>query len=114
MYSGCQRPVPLHHQYPQRLLVPESGITPTVSSDNQRTRTNFVDVFCAVFTIAQHVDYAALTEGSCRKHVLPNLRMRAALTALKLGGEKIVISVVISITELLAASRWESASSQMK
>ena len=27
----------------------------------------------------QHVDRVALTEGSCRKHVLPNLRMRAAL-----------------------------------
>ena len=33
---------------------------------------------------------------------------------LKLGGENIVVAVVISITELLAASRWESISSQMK
>ena len=51
-YNLVQRPVPVHHQYAQRLMVPESGITPTVSSDNQQTRTNFVDVFCAVFTIA--------------------------------------------------------------
>ena len=34
---------------------------------------------------------------------------------LKLGGENVVIAIVISITELLAASRWEvSISSQMK
>ena len=38
-YSLVQRSVPLHRQYTQRLLVPESGITPTVSSDNQRART---------------------------------------------------------------------------
>ena len=50
-YNLVQCPVPVHHQYAQRLMVPESGITPTVSSDNQQTRTNFVDVFCAVFTI---------------------------------------------------------------
>ena len=50
-YNLVQHPVPLLHQYAQRLMVPESGITPTVSSDNQQTRTNFVDVFCAVFTI---------------------------------------------------------------
>ena len=45
-YNLVQRPVPVHHQYAQRLMMPESGITPTVSSDNQQTRTNFVDVFC--------------------------------------------------------------------
>ena len=54
-YILVQRPVPLHHhdtaKNAQR-LVAERGITPTVSSDNQRTRTNFIGVFCAVFTIA--------------------------------------------------------------
>ena len=32
-YNLVQRPVPVHHQYAQRLMMPESGITPTVSSD---------------------------------------------------------------------------------
>ena len=81
-YNLVQRPVP-------RLLVPESGTTPTVSSDNQRTRCR--RLLCCIrnrlafnraacTSIARFLLKAvSFTESSCRQRVPPNLRMHAAL-----------------------------------
>ena len=56
----------------------------------------------------QHVDRAALTEGSCQLHCKQLSQGRAA----KFAHARCLPE--IAVTELLAASRWESISSQMK
>ena len=81
-YNLVQRPVP-------RLLVPESGTTPTVSSDNQRTRlrrpprcihNRLAFDRAACMSIARFLLKAvSFTKSNCHKRVLPNLRMRPTL-----------------------------------